>query len=56
MPLPPRRRAEGIGVRDVLAETDIPHPACLYPNSEEYFKRVPTGPSPAGFSTEGACS
>jgi len=31
---------EDIGVNNVLVETDVPHPTCLYPNPGEHFARV----------------
>ncbi|MND06132.1 hypothetical protein D3C83_273340 [compost metagenome] len=27
-------------MRNVLVETDVPHPTCLYPNPREHFDRV----------------
>jgi predicted TIM-barrel fold metal-dependent hydrolase len=38
---------EDIGVRNVLVETDVPHPTCLYPGPREHFDRVLAGLSPA---------
>jgi uncharacterized protein len=35
-----------IGVKNVLVETDIPHPTCLYPNPREHFERVLSGLEP----------
>lgn len=32
-----------IGVNNVLVETDIPHPTCLYPGTREHFARVTAG-------------
>jgi predicted TIM-barrel fold metal-dependent hydrolase len=32
-----------IGVKNVLVETDIPHPTCLYPNPKAHFLRVLDG-------------
>jgi hypothetical protein len=32
-----------IGVNNVLVETDIPHPTCLYPTPREHFARVLSG-------------
>jgi len=29
-----------IGANNVLVETDIPHPTCLYPNPKDHFERV----------------
>jgi predicted TIM-barrel fold metal-dependent hydrolase len=31
---------DDIGVKNVLVETDIPHPTCLYPSPREHFARV----------------
>jgi predicted TIM-barrel fold metal-dependent hydrolase len=31
---------EDVGVRNVLIETDVPHPTCLYPGPREHFARV----------------
>jgi predicted TIM-barrel fold metal-dependent hydrolase len=31
---------EDIGAGNVLVETDIPHPTCLYPGPREHFARV----------------
>jgi predicted TIM-barrel fold metal-dependent hydrolase len=31
---------EDVGVRNVLLETDVPHPTCLYPNPREHFTRI----------------
>jgi len=39
----PETLIEQIGVRNVLVETDIPHPTCLYPNPKEHFVRVLSG-------------
>lgn len=32
-----------IGVNNVLVETDVPHPTCLYPGPREHFTRVMSG-------------
>jgi predicted TIM-barrel fold metal-dependent hydrolase len=32
-----------VGVKNVLVETDIPHPTCLYPNPKAHFLRVLDG-------------
>jgi uncharacterized protein len=37
---------EDIGVNNVLVETDVPHPTCLYPSPREHFARVMSGLSP----------
>jgi predicted TIM-barrel fold metal-dependent hydrolase len=34
---------EDIGVNNVLVETDVPHPTCLYPSPREHFTRVMAG-------------
>jgi predicted TIM-barrel fold metal-dependent hydrolase len=34
---------EDIGVNNVLIETDVPHPTCLYPNPRAHFGRVTQG-------------
>lgn len=31
---------EDVGVGNVLVETDVPHPTCLYPNPRDHFARV----------------
>jgi predicted TIM-barrel fold metal-dependent hydrolase len=36
----PQKLIEDIGVNNVLVETDIPHPTCLYPNPSDHFERV----------------
>ncbi|MEI7546479.1 MAG: amidohydrolase family protein [Actinomycetota bacterium] len=36
----PAKLIHDIGVKNVLVETDIPHPTCLYPNAKEHFNRV----------------
>ena len=42
----PEKLIEDIGVNNVLVETDIPHPTCLYPGPREHFERVLAGHSP----------
>ena len=37
---------EDVGVNNVLVETDMPHPTCLYPGAREHFARVTAGLSP----------
>lgn len=37
---------EDIGVRNVLVETDVPHPTCLYPGAREHFNKVLGGLAP----------
>ena len=36
----PAKMLEDIGVNNVLIETDIPHPTCLYPGARERFAKV----------------
>jgi predicted TIM-barrel fold metal-dependent hydrolase len=36
----PRKLLEDIGVENVLVETDVPHPTCLYPGAKEHFADV----------------
>jgi uncharacterized protein len=38
--LAPATIIEQIGVKNVLVETDVPHPTCLYPSPAEHFLRV----------------
>jgi predicted TIM-barrel fold metal-dependent hydrolase len=38
--LGPSRILDAIGVNNVLVETDIPHPSCLYPGAREHFDSV----------------
>lgn len=42
----PERLIDVVGPRNVLVETDIPHPTCLYPNPKEHFIRVLSGLDP----------
>lgn len=39
----PQTMIEKIGVNNVLVETDIPHPTCLYPGAREHFAKVLDG-------------
>jgi uncharacterized protein len=39
----PAKLINDIGVKNVLVETDIPHPTCLYPNPKDHFTRVLAG-------------
>ena len=41
--LGPQKSIEDIGVRNVLVETDVPHPTCLYPGAREHFAKVMSG-------------
>lgn len=36
----PARLLDVIGAENVLVETDLPHPTCLYPGAKEHFARV----------------
>ncbi|GAA1851348.1 amidohydrolase family protein [Pseudonocardia ailaonensis] len=36
----PRYLVDSIGVNNILVETDIPHPSCLYPGVREHFANV----------------
>jgi predicted TIM-barrel fold metal-dependent hydrolase len=40
-----KKQLEDIGINNVLVETDIPHPTCLYPSPREHFARVLGGVS-----------
>jgi uncharacterized protein len=42
----PAKLLEDIGLSNVLVETDFPHPTCLYPGSQEHFKRALAGLDP----------
>ena len=42
----PSRLLDLIGVDNVLVETDIPHPTCLYPGTREHFEKVLSGVAP----------
>jgi len=37
---------EAVGVKNVLVETDVPHPTCFYPGAREHFEEVLSGCSP----------
>lgn len=39
----PAKLIEDVGVNNVLVETDIPHPTCLYPTAREHFAKVMSG-------------
>ena len=39
----PAKLLDEIGIRNVLVETDIPHPTCLYPGPREHFAKVLAG-------------
>jgi predicted TIM-barrel fold metal-dependent hydrolase len=36
----PAKLIEDIGVNNVMVETDVPHPTCLYPGAKEHFAKV----------------
>lgn len=36
----PSKLLDDIGVDNVLIETDVPHPTCLYPGAREHFSKV----------------
>lgn len=36
----PAKLIDDIGVNNVLVETDVPHPTCLYPTARDHFARV----------------
>lgn len=38
--LGPSKLIDAIGVNNVLVETDVPHPTCLYPGAKEHFSDV----------------
>jgi predicted TIM-barrel fold metal-dependent hydrolase len=38
--LAPRKYIEDIGVNNVLIETDVPHPTCLYPGARDHLAKV----------------
>lgn len=38
--LAPQKLIEAIGVRNVMFETDFPHPTCLYPGNAEHVRKV----------------
>jgi uncharacterized protein len=38
--LAPSTMLEQIGINNVLVETDVPHPTCLYPGAREHFASV----------------
>jgi uncharacterized protein len=42
----PSKLIEDIGVGNVLIETDVPHPTCLYPGAREHMARVLGGLAP----------
>jgi predicted TIM-barrel fold metal-dependent hydrolase len=39
----PAHMIEKVGVNNVLVETDVPHPTCLYPGAREHFSKVMGG-------------
>jgi predicted TIM-barrel fold metal-dependent hydrolase len=42
----PSKLLEDIGVNNVMVETDIPHPTCIYPNTRERIASVMAGLDP----------
>lgn len=44
--LAPRKLLDEIGTKNILVETDIPHPSCLFPGPVEHFTRVLSGQDP----------
>ena len=36
----PTKLIEDVGVNNVMVETDVPHPTCLYPGAKEHFAKV----------------
>jgi predicted TIM-barrel fold metal-dependent hydrolase len=36
----PSKLVQDIGVNNILIETDVPHPTCLYPGAREHFAKV----------------
>jgi predicted TIM-barrel fold metal-dependent hydrolase len=42
----PAKLLSDIGVNNVLVETDVPHPTCLYPGAREHFAKVLADVSP----------
>jgi predicted TIM-barrel fold metal-dependent hydrolase len=44
--LAPATMIEEIGPKNVLVETDVPHPTCLYPGAKEHFEKVLGGLDP----------
>lgn len=45
--LAPSKMLEWVGVNNVLIETDVPHPTCLYPGALEHFASVMSDVDPA---------
>jgi len=42
----PSKLLEDVGVDNVMIETDVPHPTCLYPGAREHFAAVLEGLAP----------
>jgi predicted TIM-barrel fold metal-dependent hydrolase len=42
----PMKLLDEVGVENVMVETDVPHPTCLYPGAREHFARVLAGVDP----------
>lgn len=45
--LAPSRLIEAVGINNVMVETDIPHPTCLYPGARAHFEEVLADVDPA---------
>ena len=43
----PAKLIPEVGVNNVLVETDVPHPTCLFPSTREHFERVLADVDPA---------
>jgi uncharacterized protein len=43
----PAKLIEDVGVKNVLIETDVPHPTCLYPGAREHFAAAMAAVDPA---------
>jgi uncharacterized protein len=43
----PAKLIEDVGVKNVLIETDVPHPTCLYPGAREHFAAAMADVDPA---------
>jgi predicted TIM-barrel fold metal-dependent hydrolase len=42
----PSNFLEAVGINNVLVETDVPHPTCLFPNPRDHFAKVLANVSP----------
>ena len=43
----PAKLIPEVGINNVLVETDVPHPTCLFPSTREHFERVLADVDPA---------